>query len=295
MTQHALTYLAGIDGGGSGCRAAIADARGRVIGRGAAGPANATSDMAQAIDNARAALAAALAEAGLGPEALPQVALHAGLAGVLDETMAEAVAGQLGVGLATASDDRATTVLGALGARSGVLAAIGTGSTMAALRDGKLSTLGGWGLILGDQASGAWLGRGICERAVLCFDGLESHSSLTEALIAEASGHANGLVRFAASATPADFARYAPRVVEAARAGDAQALALMQAGAEYLARAISVLGLTEGEVLCLTGGIGPHYSDYLPTEMQARVAPPEGDALDGALRLAARLGQEGRG
>lgn len=295
MTGPSPRYLAGIDGGGSGCRAVIADAAGRVLGRGAAGPANATSDRAQAVANARAALAQALSEAGLDPAVLGKTALHAGLAGVLDATMAAAVAEALPAARVRVSDDRETTARGALGARPGVLAAIGTGSTLAALRGGQMQTLGGWGLILGDEASGAWLGRGLCRAVLLCVDGLQPHSPLTESLLAAQGGDPGRLVSFAAGAGPADFAALAPQIVGAAEAGDAQALALMRAGAAYLARAVEVLRLGAGEVLCLTGGLGPQYADYLPSGVQARIAPPEGDALDGALELAARIEEEGRG
>ncbi|WP_323764793.1 BadF/BadG/BcrA/BcrD ATPase family protein [Marinovum sp.] len=290
--QDQPRYLAGIDGGGSGCRAAIADAAGRVLGRGAAGPANVTSDSAQAVANANTALAQAVMAAGLDAGALAQTALHAGLAGVLDDAMAAEVAARLPTGLTRVSDDRRTTALGALGSRAGVLAAIGTGSTLAAVRDGGVKTLGGWGLILGDQASGAWLGRGLCAVALLCVDRLQDHSPLTETLLAEHDTDPGRLVRFAAAATPADFAALAPRVVRAAATGDAQARSLMQAGADYLAQAFKVLRLGGADVLCLTGGLGPHYADYLPAGVQARIAPPEGDALDGALRLAARIAQE---
>ena len=41
-----MALFLGIDGGGTGCRAAVADASGRILGTGVAGPANLTSDPA---------------------------------------------------------------------------------------------------------------------------------------------------------------------------------------------------------------------------------------------------------
>ena len=58
-------YL-GIDGGGSGCRAAVADATGRVLGLAESGPANIASDTATATANILAASQAALHAAGGG-------------------------------------------------------------------------------------------------------------------------------------------------------------------------------------------------------------------------------------
>ena len=56
MIDATPRYLVGVDGGGTGCRAAIADLTGRLLGQGAAGPANATTDLAQTIVNVRVAL-----------------------------------------------------------------------------------------------------------------------------------------------------------------------------------------------------------------------------------------------
>ncbi|PCH66038.1 MAG: ATPase, partial [Rhodobacteraceae bacterium] len=67
---------------------------------------------------------------------------------------------------------------------------------------------------------------------------------------------------------------------------------LMQSGADYIAKALRALGWKPGEVLCLTGGVGPQYQAYLPTEMATCVTAPLGSGLDGALALAAQIGHE---
>ena len=41
----------GIDGGGSSCRAAVADSMGNILGRGNAGPANILSDLESSLSN----------------------------------------------------------------------------------------------------------------------------------------------------------------------------------------------------------------------------------------------------
>ena len=48
----------------------------------------------------------------------------------------------------------------------------------------------------------------------------------------------------------------------------------------------------QGGLLCLSGGVGPHYAPYLDPDWQARLVTAEGTALEGALALA--LGQQGR-
>lgn len=200
-------YL-GVDGGGSGCRAAVADAAGRVLGTGEGGAANIMSDPETARSNILQAMATALAQSGTG--ATPQ-ALHAVL-GLAGANIAEAsgwLAARLPFASARIVGDAEIAARGALGPADGVTAAIGTGSIFAIQRAGHVRTLGGWGFRLGDQGGGARLGQALLETALLAHDGLLPRSPLLDAVVAEAGGP-QGLVRFAAVATPADFATLAP-------------------------------------------------------------------------------------
>lgn len=291
MVQASETYLIAVDGGGTGCRAVVANWAGRVLGEGAAGPANATTDLAQAIANARAAIGAARQAAGLSQDALQTSVGHLGLAGALTCDVTSRIAAGCGLQRVTVSDDLETTVFGALGAGDGVLVSVGTGSVLAARQGGALVRLGGWGLQVSDQASGAWLGRALLERVLLCHDGLEQHSALTLAGLEKTGGTAMSIVRFATTARPVDFARLAPLVVAAPE--DAHGRALLQAGAEYLRRALAVLDPAGTARVCLAGGLGPVYADWLSPEIQARLVAPAGTALDGALQMA-RIAAERR-
>ena len=72
-----MQLFLGIDGGGTGCRAVVADAQGHILGRAEAGPANIASDFAGSVQNILAAADAAMAQAG----AASVVAACLGLAG----------------------------------------------------------------------------------------------------------------------------------------------------------------------------------------------------------------------
>jgi glucosamine kinase len=292
----------GIDGGGSRCRGAVAGPDGRVLGRGEGGPANVSSDFSGALSSLAEAVARALAAAGRTAEGV--VAVHAGLAGVMRPADGARVAAALtaaalgGIsppGGVTVTDDRPTSVAGALAGRDGALAAVGTGSFVALARGGALRCVGGWGAAVGDQASGAWLGRRLLERTLLWHDGLAPETPLLAATLRGFGGDPVAIVEFAASARPAELAALAPRVADAAEGADAAGSALMQEGADYLARALDALGLSGGEVLCLSGGLGPRYAPHLRADLRARLARPAGDALDGAVRLALRAGAGRRG
>lgn len=289
MPADQPSRLIAVDGGGSTCRVALLLDGQRFEAE--SGPANATSDPEGALANVRAALAAAAAKARLGLAGLRTVPAHVGLAGVLDPATAARIAARLPFERVRVADDRASAVVGALGAAEGAVAGIGTGSFLGRRAGGQLRLIGGWGLKLGDEASAGWLGRGLLVSALRTVDGLASPSALTEAVLAEHGGPA-GIVTFAAAATPADFGRLAPRITAAAVAGDAAARALMRAGAAYLEAGLAALGWREGEAFCLIGGVAPAYAPYLGAPFARALRPPQGSGLDGALALARTFAAE---
>ncbi len=285
MTNTKTEYIIGIDGGGSGCRAAIADRDGNILGHSKAGPANASSDLDGTVRNIKEALTEAADDAGLPDPALASARGHAGVAGVLNMELAQTIADAMPMPT-TVTEDTVTSLKGALGNRDGILLSIGTGTVIGISRDGSQTFIGGWGLTLSDQASGAWIGRELLIQTLLCHDGLSPPSDLSRRTMDHFGEDPNSIVAHAAEAMPADFAKLAPNVVSAATNGDPLGLNLMQTGAIYLTRAIDVLGLGRDETLCLTGGFGPSYTPWLTPNHRAQISPPDGTALDGALDLA---------
>ncbi|MEO1102582.1 MAG: BadF/BadG/BcrA/BcrD ATPase family protein [Pseudomonadota bacterium] len=280
--------LVGVDGGASGCRVAIANGSSEhVLATATGGPANIATDFESAVQNIEEAISQAAHGGGLGESALATAVAHLGLAGVLCEEDASRVSGAFEFAGCSVTDDRATSVTGALGERDGLVLAVGTGTFVAARRGATIRAVGGWGLDVGDQASGAWLGRALLERVLLCHDGLERHTDLTRSVLGAFGNDPVAIVRHAAAAKPPAFAALAPQIVAASGAGDAVAHALMCQGAAYLSRAVEVLGGGAGDVVCLAGGVGPHYSTYLAPPLREHIVAPVGTALDGALSLAA--------
>ena len=214
-----MQVFIGVDGGGSGCRAAVAFEDGaRTVG--AAGPANVTSDTKGAAASVRSALENALAEAGLTFDEVATAKVHMGLAGVLNATQGERFAELVGLPRATVTDDRATTVAGALGASDGIVAAYGTGAFVVRQTAGLHRGVGGWGMQISDHGSGAWLGRRLLEMALLALEDLGPSSLLTKDILAQFQNEPSKIVAFAQKATAADFAGFAPPVIEAADLAD---------------------------------------------------------------------------
>ncbi|MFG6080146.1 BadF/BadG/BcrA/BcrD ATPase family protein [Paracoccus litorisediminis] len=265
-------YL-GIDGGGTGCRAAIADRAGRILARAEAGPANIASDPKGARDTIIGIVQGLLA--GLG--ATEAAAVGLGLAGANAAGADLALQGALPARHVRIETDALTATLGALGDRDGIAAVIGTGAVFGRQQAGRFCQIGGHGLVLGDCASGAWLGRRALTQAVRADDGLVPMTPWLRDLLARFGGAA-GIIGFAYAASPADFARLAPEVIAAA---DPDIMA--EAEAEIMT---AIATLQAGAALPVTfiGGLGEIYHNRLSGRLNT--ARPIGSALDGALRLA---------
>jgi len=277
----------GVDGGGTGCRAAVADAAGHVLGRGDAGPANIASDLPGALASILQASTAALSQI-VGPNRAVAglAALHAGLglAGANAAGATDALITALPFALCRVETDAITAVKGALRDADGIVAALGTGSVFARQQAGTIRQIGGYGLVLGDEGSGARLGRSLLARALRAHDGLDAMTPLLSAIVDEWHGP-DGVVRFAISARPADFGTLARRVVNS---DDPAAVALMQAATADVARWINHLQQGAALPVVFIGGLGPTYAARLAGRWP--IVPALGTSLDGALMLAREAG-----
>lgn len=271
-----MQLFLGIDGGGTGCRAAVADAAGRVLGRGAAGPANIASDPAGAAANILKAADQALVAAGGGTIA----AAGLGLAGANAAGAAERLRSVLPFACVSVVTDGITAVKGALGAGDGVVAALGTGSVFAVQRAGAIRQIGGRGLVLGDEASGAWIGRALLSAALRAVDGFQPVTPLLSAILQEKGGP-DGVVAFSLRARPVDFAALAPRVVDS---DDPAAREILTRAEADVVEAVTLLRGTDALPVVFLGGLGTVFAARLADRFPIRAAL--GTALDGALLLA---------
>lgn len=271
-----MQLFLGIDGGGTGCRAAVADAAGVVRGRAEAGPANIASDPQGAADNILRAATAALDAAGGGQV----VAAGLGLAGANAAGAADRLRWALPYRRVAVVTDAITAVKGALGTGDGIVAALGTGSVFAAQRGGTIRQIGGRGLVLGDEASGAWIGRAILSAALRATDGYAPMTPLLSALLAEAGGP-DGVVALSLRARPVDLAAFAPRVVQS---DDPAALSVMEQARKDVIAAVSLLAGNDDLPVVFLGGLGPVFAAGMADRFRIQTA--QGTALDGALLLA---------
>ena len=279
-----MKLFLGIDGGGSGCRAAVAGADGTVLGRGEAASANIWSDPDGALANILAASVTAAGAAGAGDD-LSDVVAVLGLAGANIPGTAAALAARLPFASVRIESDAVLALKGALGAADGITAAVGTGSVFGDQRAGTVRLIGGWGFLLGDHGGGARIGRAACEAALLAHDGLTPRTPLLDTLLT-AHGRASGIVAFGRRATPADFAQLVPQVIAAEAAGDPAGRSVMAEAEAAIAAGIDRLQADGPLPVCFLGGLGPEFARRLAPRYPGMIRPPLGTGLDAALAMA---------
>ena len=275
-----MRLFLGVDGGGTGCRAAVAAVDGPILGRGEAGPANIASDLDGALANILAATQDALVAAGLEASQLGTLRATLGLAGSNARGFRDRLLQLLPFAGAQVVSDAVASARGALGPQDGVVAALGTGSVFAVQRAGVVRQVGGWGLVLGDEGSGAWIGRAILSAAMGGHDGFSPLTPLLRDLLDDHGGP-DGVVSWSLSARPVNFAALAPRVIAS---NDPAARDVMERATADVVRAIELLQEGSALPVVLLGGLAPYFTRTLAGRWS--IQAPVGSALDGALWLA---------
>lgn len=288
MTKYAI----GIDGGGTSCRAAVADAAGTILGRGKAGAANIMSDPDGALVNIVASARAAFEDAGLDPKALQQSIAVLGVAGANVGTHGARIQAALPFAGSQVVTDSLIALQGALGDADGVVGAFGTGSVYSARRNGAVREIGGWGFVVGDQASGARLGRELLELSLLSHDGVRPATPITRHVMQQFGDDPQRVVAFAHDAKPKDFAKYAPLVFDHAAQGDDTAVQIIRQAASDIDQTLAALLWPECGAVCLLGGLAAAYQSWLSPAHRALLVEPKGDALQGAVSFAVSLAGE---
>jgi len=185
----------------------------------------------------------------------------------------------------------------------GVLVNAGTGSiAYARAPDGEIHRAGGYGWQLGDEGGGYWLGRRALELAARAQDGRGEGSTLLARLLAALGlQQFDDLVRWTATATPAQVAALAPHVLNAAREGEVVAQRAVGDAARELGELVVMLSRhfpdTDPIPVAITGGLLLPQSPLTAALREqlaagfkrARLLPERIDAALGALKLAAEL------
>jgi glucosamine kinase len=279
--------LLGIDGGGTSCRARLCASSGQVLGEATTGPANLRLGLEQSFTAVVDATAECLRQARLPSSRVRRIAACLALAGASEpDNLAEAQAHSHPFGKVIVTTDAHAACLGAHGGRDGGVIVAGTGTVGWAIVKGRSFRVGGWGMPISDEGSGAWLGCETVRRVLWAIDGRIAWTGLLRTVAAEFGDDPHVIVRWTQTASPRDFGAIAPRVFDHASQGDTIARELLTLAAGHidaLARRLLDAGAAR---LALVGGCAPSLEPWLSAKTRSRLIEPAGDALSGAIKLA---------
>jgi glucosamine kinase len=260
-----------------------------VLGTGIAGAAALRFGIERSLAAVTTACHAALDEAGLPREALKDITAGVGLAGVGRKGMLEQLIAQPHPFRAvTYVNDATIACLGAHAGRDGGIVIVGTGSVGFAVVEGREIRVGGYGFPISDEGSGADLGLHAIKLSLRAYDERNPATDFTREVMARFRDDPFEAVAWMDKATATDYASFAPLVMRHADNGDPVARKVVRDAAEQIDELVRRLVECGAPKIALLGGLASPIQLWLAPDVQRRLAPVEGDAVDGALLLARR-------
>lgn len=265
-----MTYVLGVDGGGTKTYASIISTSGHILGKGSAGPSN-YHDVG--VEVAKTNLAHAIATAAIDAELTkPKFeAAFLGLASIVspaDRAVVQSIAKDLEL---PANDrlgidhDCRIALAGGLSGRPGIVQIAGTGaSTYGRNAEGKEWRSGGWAHLLADEGGGYWFGLNAMKAAVRAEDGRSKETVLRQLVMDRLElATMNDIMHrlYVTGMSRSEIASLCPLLMDAAKEGDEVALAVVEEGTAHLSECVEVvakrLGFAQSSAceLALVGGL----------------------------------------
>ena len=297
-----MSYLIGIDGGGTQTIGVIADTNGnhlsKVVGK-------STNYHVVGIEQVEATLGSILKQLlqNIGIRATNCQAACFGLAGVgraEDHQKIYRLCERIGIPRQFILTHDAEIALTA-GIRSGigVLAISGTGSMVYGQNsEGKSVRVGGWGHLLGDEGSGYDIGHRGLKAITQMSDGRRQPTTLRKFILAQISlDRVDQLVRWVSMASKSQISALAISVFESAETGDKVAQAIIEQAGKALVIAIRTairrLELSTNSEVFLSGGVfqnQPSFVRFLQEQFPEKtIQLIRQEPVCGAIRIAQRL------
>lgn len=303
-------YYLGVDGGGTNCRVRLTDENLVTLAEVKNGRSNLQIDGGDPaykaiLDGTRDAFKAA------GIDYAETANTHAcfGMAGGrMDSARAEFAAREWPFASVTVYDDIDIAHAGALGGDEGGVIIVGTGSAAMSIVDGKRHQAGGWGFPIGDQMSGAILGRELVRYTVEAEDGLVEGSPLTKAVRDQLGGSNQSIMTWAFAIeldvkiisndgsegcddaligrAPGEYGKLMPLFFEYLEKGDPVAQKMIDIEFGYIETYVRWFKAHNAKVMAIVGGFGERLFPRLQQQYGDFVALPKFEPLHGAIILA---------
>lgn len=300
----------GVDGGGTNCRIRLADSELNTLAEVRAGRSNLQIDEGEpAFKAISAGTRQVFAEAGIAFSEAASTHACFGMAGGRMISARRSFASRpWPFRHVMVHDDIDIAHAGALGGQDGGVVIVGTGSAAMAVVAGQRFQAGGWGFQIGDQMSGAILGRELVRYAVEAEDGLVESSPLTKAVIAALGGDNQKVMAWSFATdmdlkissrdgsegcedavigrAPAEYGKLMPIFIEHFERDDPVAMKMMEIQYGYVdtyVRWFKRIGATK---MAIVGGFGQRIFPMLRQRYGDFVMLPLHEPLHGALLLA---------
>jgi len=125
--------------------------------------------------------------------------------------------------------------------------------------------------------------------ALRAYDERAFGSSLTRDVMERFHNDPFDAVAWMDHATATDYATFAPLVMRHADTGDPVARRIVRDAGEQIDELVRRLFESGASRIALLGGLASSMRPWLSPDVQRRLVPVEGDAVDGALHLARRM------
>ncbi|MCX6152653.1 MAG: hypothetical protein NT007_00680 [Candidatus Kapabacteria bacterium] len=203
------------------------------------------------------------------------------------------------------TSDVELAIEGAFGGDNGIVIIVGTGSIgLAKLSKNKFERVGGWGIELDDEGSGAWIGREGLTAVVRHLDGRGKPTALTNIICNMFPtidiSNPRTIVK-AYSERAFEYHMLTPSVMQCAEAGDEVCVDIIVRASDHLMELPSTIAkhYKTGVPVALMGGIidaktmlAKLFEAKVKKSRKMKLVKPKGTALDGALALGFRLLEE---
>jgi glucosamine kinase len=283
------SYYLGVDAGGTNCRVRLADADLKTLADAGGGRSNLQLEGGEpAFRSIMDGTREVFAKAGIDYAETANTFACFGMAGGRLPSAREAFELRPWPFAKTrVYDDIDIARAGAHGGEDGAVVIIGTGSAALAMVDGKRYQCGGWGFHVGDQMSGAILGRELVRWAVEADDGLVEGSPLTAAVVKQLGGSLDAVMDWSfRDRKPADYGALMPMFIDYYEQGDAVAQKLMAIELGYIENYVNWFKARGVTKMAAVGGFGTRLYPLLIERYGDFIVTPRHEPLHGAVILA---------
>jgi len=285
------TYFLGVDGGGTNCRIRLADENLVTLADANGGRSNLQIEGGDpAYRSITEGTREVFAKAGIDFSETANTFACFGMAGGRLPSAREAFGKrEWPFARVTVYDDIDIARAGAHGGGDGGVIIVGTGSAAMALVDGERHQAGGWGFHIGDQMSGAILGRELVRRSVEAGDGLRPGSPLTDATVARLGGTLDAVMDWSfQDRRPADYGALVPMIMDYFEQGDAVARDLIDLELSEIDTYVAWFKARHVTKMAAVGGFGTRLYPMMEQRYGDFIVRPQHEPLHGAVILAAQ-------